>query len=451
MKKKVFWVLTAIFSLSLAMLAGCNGGFPGAGAGTDFGTKSDCAHEYVELLTLTEPTCTSEGESVKICRICKSSEIVTLDKLEHTEEVIPAVEATCIAEGLTEGKKCSSCGEILVAQQKTAKTTTHRMNVYQTLGAATCTEDGNSLCVCQDCNTYVYVLDKALGHDLIYNVSENDEGKNLSVSFNCRRSLCDYSGSLSGITKIKMTKAPTCAEFGAADLTLNDGTSLSVTTIKHGNHTLNGKEIDLTEPIDYQEGINFIGPSTKYNCTSTTADAFFRCDKCEMYFTLNVVNFPHSGVPNDFDYTNEENYKSPTPTESGFIKYSCAECGKNIEKELPAHTHELKFSMTITTGAKQYLIVTCNADDCPLNCDIESIFSDKNSLLYKNCVIDISGVVYLNDNGEIIVNQELALSKGLTLSALSGGGFEVTISAPEALACFNVTQPITGVIYYYVN
>lgn len=35
----------------------------------------------------------------------------------HTQVIIPAVEATCTATGLTEGVKCSSCEEILVAQQ----------------------------------------------------------------------------------------------------------------------------------------------------------------------------------------------------------------------------------------------------------------------------------------------------------------------------------------------
>ena len=38
---------------------------------------------------------------------------------EHTEEIIPAVPATTTATGLTEGKKCSVCGEIIVAQQVT--------------------------------------------------------------------------------------------------------------------------------------------------------------------------------------------------------------------------------------------------------------------------------------------------------------------------------------------
>ena len=39
-------------------------------------------------------------------------------KHTHTEEIIPAVPASCTEAGLTEGKKCSECNEILVAQTK---------------------------------------------------------------------------------------------------------------------------------------------------------------------------------------------------------------------------------------------------------------------------------------------------------------------------------------------
>ena len=66
-------------------------------------------------------TCTESGsyDLVVYCSVCDaeiSRETVTVDALGHTEEILPAVEATCTTDGLTEGKKCAVCDEILVAQ-----------------------------------------------------------------------------------------------------------------------------------------------------------------------------------------------------------------------------------------------------------------------------------------------------------------------------------------------
>jgi 3',5'-cyclic AMP phosphodiesterase CpdA len=44
----------------------------------------------------------------------------------HTEVTDPAVAPTCYADGLTEGKHCSSCGEVLLAQTVLPKTNAHQ-------------------------------------------------------------------------------------------------------------------------------------------------------------------------------------------------------------------------------------------------------------------------------------------------------------------------------------
>lgn len=73
-------------------------------------------HSYSSKVTK-QPTCTSTGVKTFTCS-CGASYTETIAKTSHNSNTkIPAVAPTCKETGLTEGKKCSVCGTVTVAQQ----------------------------------------------------------------------------------------------------------------------------------------------------------------------------------------------------------------------------------------------------------------------------------------------------------------------------------------------
>lgn len=106
-------------------------------------------HEYT--IVVTSPNCLEKGYTTHTCH-CGDSYIDSyVDALGHTEVIDSAVAATCTTTGLTEGKHCSVCHVVIIAQQKTDKLG-HSMQKTEEKDP-TCTDVGNiAYWTCANCN-----------------------------------------------------------------------------------------------------------------------------------------------------------------------------------------------------------------------------------------------------------------------------------------------------------
>ena len=150
---------------------------PGANATcTTNQTCKVCNLELVPALGHTEAidaavsaTCTATGLTEgKHCSVCNEVLVKqnVVEKVAHTPEVIPAVAPTCTATGLKAGEKCSACGEILKKQEVAEKIAHTSVTVPSV--SATCTKTGlTSGAKCSVCNEVLKAQETvaALGHN----------------------------------------------------------------------------------------------------------------------------------------------------------------------------------------------------------------------------------------------------------------------------------------------
>lgn len=120
-----------------------------------FETKAITAtgeHVYAAEKEKAEASCTVDGYVIMACG-CGDEKTTVLPKTGHTQEAIPATDATCTETGLTSGVKCSACGDILTSQ-KEIPALGHDMGEYIVTLAPTCLVMGEERSDCSICDHF---------------------------------------------------------------------------------------------------------------------------------------------------------------------------------------------------------------------------------------------------------------------------------------------------------
>ncbi|MGM9552707.1 MAG: leucine-rich repeat protein, partial [Faecousia sp.] len=80
-------------------------------------TTPALGHDFGAWTQTKAPTCIEKGAEERTCSRCSETETREIAVKEHTVVIDAAVEATCTAAGKTEGKHCSVCNAVLLAQK----------------------------------------------------------------------------------------------------------------------------------------------------------------------------------------------------------------------------------------------------------------------------------------------------------------------------------------------
>ena len=213
---KLFSILAFLgLGFSLFAISSCDG--QGNSGSTDVEQPTH-VHEWVNATVEKEPTCTEEGKTTYKCSGCDEVKVETIAALGHKEVVDAAVAATCTETGLTEGKHCEVCEEVLLRQiviPATGHNCTHEVTL------PTCLEKGYTTHTCEVCSTsYVDTYVDALGHNEVIDaaVAATCTEDGLTEGKHC--SVCDEVLVKQEVVKAlgheyeAVVSAPTCDEKG---------------------------------------------------------------------------------------------------------------------------------------------------------------------------------------------------------------------------------------------
>ena len=331
------------------------------GERTDITTIEALGHDY-QIKSTTEAVCEKGGTIIYECTKCKATKQETIPATGHRKEIDAAVEPTCTEKGKTEGKHCSVCGKVLVAQEEIpAKGHTAGQPIEENRVESTCTQEGHydEVIYCTECNTEISrerKTIKAKGHT--YSTEWTIDKEATCEETGEKSHHCTECGERTDITtiealghdyQIKSTTDAVCEKGG--------------TIIYECTRCKTTKE-ETTPALGHKGGTPVEENRVEATCTENGSyDEVTYCKVCGEKLLKEKKTIPALG----HDY--EKIVVQPTETEQGYTLHICKRCKDeykdnyvpSIDKKDPIQIKDDEKDITIIEKEEQkYIIVEPN-------------------------------------------------------------------------------------------
>lgn len=382
----------------------------------NFAVFSACDNEphvhanFTNEQVVLNPTCLTDGKGTHVCADCEEVIEFVIPKLGHTEVIDQRKEPTCTADGLSEGKHCSTCNEILVAQE--VLPAAHKPSDWQILKKASCEIDGLKVKVCLECEERL--ASEAIEH---FGHTEGDwvivkqptclnQGTKTTSCITCEEVMQTASISATGHNESDwiITAKPTCENSGSRHIICNtceeelskekinplghDKTDWKVTLeptctatgLKHIECTRCDSIFD--ETVIEAKGHTYSTSTVQPTCTT---DGYTQndCIRCDYSYRSNTVS------KTGHEYTSS--ITQPNCLEGGYTEYTCVKCedtykGNFVDPLGHNHVEKTQNPTCLTAGKKYKECTRCN--DYVL---IETLQATGHTLMTNSYVKDMGG------------------------------------------------------------